>query len=248
MSPSPHASLPKLTKDIGNFDTWIRNFCIHIGITSKHGGLASSPMNAVISDKNWPENPMATDPDHLHAKLLEHAMLHRNFPKQDKGKDNSDRETQFVKACTNEIQTDYYNHLLSLCDDHLVNIVTQQVQQDDLQAGTKAFVILHSLCAVNNEVTQAAALSACVRSIDQVTLDPTNVTKILPDLLHTSNQFGTENKMSIQRMLTILIAIAMSNSPLATTTATTIAQAALLDPAMELVELNSKITVAASQK
>ena len=54
--------------------------------------------------------------------------------------------------------------------------------------------------------------------------------------------------MSIQRMHTILIAIAMSNSPLATTTATTIAQAALLDPAMELVELNSKITVAASQK
>ena len=54
--------------------------------------------------------------------------------------------------------------------------------------------------------------------------------------------------MSIQRMHTILIAIAMSNSPHATTTATTIAQAALLDPAMELVELNTKITVAASQK
>ena len=54
--------------------------------------------------------------------------------------------------------------------------------------------------------------------------------------------------MSIQRMLVILMAIAMSNSPLATTTAHTIAQAALLDPSMELVDLNTKIATADAQK
>ena len=154
------ASLAKLTKDISNFDIWIRFFSIQIAITSKYAGLATSPMYAVIADKKWPPNPVASDPDTWNSKLLNFAMLHSSFPKPNpsdkESRSHSEQVAKFLTAIDNAMQIDFYNHLLFSCDDHLVNIVTQQVEQDDHQSGTKAFVIIHSLCAVNNEVTQAA--------------------------------------------------------------------------------------------